>query len=93
MIAQRDVGSNNAAAHAMSNGARCHASTLSPFPWWSSTRLDRETHAGSVRHFVRGAFNLETLRNCLSLSGEIERRTECRKVQIRHFPIEPSGKR
>ena len=34
---------------------------------------------------LEGAFNLETLRNCLFLSGDIERRTECKKVQLRTF--------
>ena len=42
---------------------------------------------------IERAFNLDTCKVCSFLGGDIERRTECREVQIRHFLIELSGKR
>ena len=55
----------------------------------AATTPSTELHSSTIEvTTLDRAFNLDSCIICLILGGDIDRRTECRRMQIRHFIIE-----
>ena len=55
----------------------------------AATTPSTELHSSTIEvTTLDRAFNLDSCIICLILGGDIDRRTECRRMQIRHFLIE-----